>query len=392
MLDLSLRDEALTRRQLDAVDWDFPAAGTLRRSIHGLHWFAGNFIPPIPSYLIQLLSLPGQVILDPFSGAGTTLVEAARLGRIAIGIDSNRACAMIARGKLAAIGAPDEVTTIVNRHLQTLRSPLFNGGPVSDRRLDDTELLQWFHPLTLAQLCTIWQQLDDVTDRDTREILRVVFSDTLFTCAGPGRPETRGGGVRRHHWGWIADNVRTHTPVFHDAARIYATNASAAMDAIRNLGSTPGKAGVIIADSRALPLPSASVDAIVTSPPYLGMIDYTLGHRLTYLWRGWSMQSDRRREIGARSTRNRKDAVGEYLAAMSIIVSELERVLRPGGYCAIVIGASRKFPEAVAKVTEAVDARLPLFWGPVGRKPTRRRVADRHAGAAIEYVSVFRKR
>lgn len=76
-----MREEADVVRRLNGVDWDFPGARTLGGSVHALHWFPGNFIPQIPAHLIQLLSRPGDLVLDPFCGSGTTGAEAYRLGR-----------------------------------------------------------------------------------------------------------------------------------------------------------------------------------------------------------------------------------------------------------------------------------------------------------------------
>ena len=55
--------------------------------LHALHEFSyrAAFNPHLPKFLIERLSLPGDVVHDPFAGSGTTLIEAARLGRIASG-------------------------------------------------------------------------------------------------------------------------------------------------------------------------------------------------------------------------------------------------------------------------------------------------------------------
>jgi DNA modification methylase len=53
------------------------------------------------SYYIQNLTEPGELVVDPFAGSGTTLIAAADLGREAIGfeIDSDRISAAIQRIK-----------------------------------------------------------------------------------------------------------------------------------------------------------------------------------------------------------------------------------------------------------------------------------------------------
>src|SRR5713101_3272615 len=93
-------------RTLERVDWDFPGAGIPQRTVHSFHWFPGNFIPQIPAYLVQLLSEPSDLVLDPFCGSGTTGVEALQLGRRVWLSDINRASIQVTRGKLAAIVNP----------------------------------------------------------------------------------------------------------------------------------------------------------------------------------------------------------------------------------------------------------------------------------------------
>jgi hypothetical protein len=205
-------------RRLDRVDWNFPGAGTARGSVHTIHWFPGNFIPQIPSALIQVLSEPGDVVLDPFGGSGTTGVEALRLGRRAVISDRISACVLIAGAKIALIaGALD----------RRVRDELLNQLTFDHEcRSDQTgrrgeggsiELNTWFAPDTLAQLRYIWSLLQRQGSPATRKVLSVLFSDVLFDCAAPGRALTRTGGRRRHHWGWVADNVRPRPLAEHDA-------------------------------------------------------------------------------------------------------------------------------------------------------------------------------
>ena len=51
-----MKNDAEIVYALDAVDWNFPGAQTGKESVHSLHWFPGNFIPQLPSYLIHIFS------------------------------------------------------------------------------------------------------------------------------------------------------------------------------------------------------------------------------------------------------------------------------------------------------------------------------------------------
>ena len=101
-----VNDDTSIISKLERVDWNFPGATTLQNSVHSLHRFPGNFIPQVPSYLIQILSNPGDLVLDPFCGSGTTGVEALILGRSVFQSDVNRASIQVAEGKLAMLTKP----------------------------------------------------------------------------------------------------------------------------------------------------------------------------------------------------------------------------------------------------------------------------------------------
>jgi hypothetical protein len=378
---------------MDEIDWDFAASTTLPTSVHSLHWFPGNFIPQIPSFLIQALSSPSALVADPFCGSGTVGVEAALLGRNSWQSDSNQISGMITRAKIALLtdlSLRTDIPTLCNslewRFLKQSDSLGINSEG------SHPELNFWFHPDTLAQLRSIWKEIEVVRSPGTRDVLKMLFSDTLFSCASAGRPYTSGGKKRKHHWGWIADNVRPKSLIWHDARRLFCNSLQRTADV---LSSTPFvntvQLGFTSADSRDLPLQSSSVDLVVTSPPYLGMIDYATSNRLTYMWFGWSLEADRGQEIGARSHRNRTSAIDDYMRAIRATTGEIYRVLKPSGFCAVVIGGSRKFPNANDLVISSFAESMNLLWGPRGRVPSRRRVSERLGTAPTEYICVFRK-
>lgn len=378
------------------MNWDFPQAGTPAGSIHTLHWFPGNFIPQIPAALIQVLSQPGDLVLDPFSGSGTTAVEAVRLGRRAILSDRLSPCIFIARAKLALLQSGIE-----KRQREGIISTLTFDHECKTRRLGNageggnSELLTWYTPDTLAQLRYLWM-LIEAERAPLQPVLAAIFSDILFDCASTRGGNTSTGKTRRHHWGWVADNVRPPQPVEHNAIAMF-RDRLAMLDVRPRHGEElypereQGSAFAIQQDARRMALADSTVDLVVTSPPYLGMIDYAHANRLLYLWMGWSMTSERKDEIGARFRRNRLRATDEYYSAMDQSFAEITRVTKPEGFCAVVLGASKKFPDAVSKTFALFEGRMDRIWGPVPRRPSRRRVSDRTAAESVEFVCVFQK-
>jgi hypothetical protein len=375
---------------LDRIDWDFPRTGSHPGSVHLMHWFPGNFIPQIPTAFIQALSRPCDLVFDPFCGSGTTGNEALRLGRRAILSDRISACVLVSNGKLEAQTTPIDRRT-KGEILSALTWDVYCRSEAAGKRGEgsDPDLVRWFTPVTLARLRYLWSIIEIQEHPAVRRILMLAFSDVLFACASPGQAVTATGKRRRHHWGWVADNVRPTVLVEHDACRLF--EARLALIPERPRAHETPKVLVLQQDARRLALSSNSVDLIVTSPPYIGVIDYVLANRLLYAWMGWPLGRDRVDEIGARFKRRRQTLAGEYLEEMRACWHELARVLRKGAYCAIVIGESRRYPGIVDQTLGDLETLMPRVWGPVKRIPSRRRVSDRNSQEASEFLCVFRK-
>jgi len=389
------RRDSLTKLTagLDHVDWNFPGSGTLKSSLHLLHRFPGNFIPEIPAYLIQLLSSSGDLVVDPFCGSGTTGIEAILQGRRAWQSDANRAGVLIASGKLAAVSGEcrkDELLKVSSSLGWEFRARRDHRGP--GLAGTDPALADWYHPDTLAQLRSVWQIVSGVHEPRTRSALELIFSDTLFACASTGGSKTSTGKSRKHHWGWVADNVLPSPPVWHDVNRLFGERLGRLVQVVATSKVLDvSRSTVKFEDVRCLSLPDRSADVVITSPPYLGMIDYALANRLTYLWFGWPLLRDRDIEIGARCRRNRLDEPQDYMASITVARDQICRILRAGGHCAIVIGASRKYGAMARRVVDLFAESMQLIWGPRTRIPARRRVSERKGTEPSELICVFEK-
>jgi 16S rRNA G966 N2-methylase RsmD len=333
------------------------------------------------------------LVADPFCGSGTTGIEAILQGRRTWQSDANRASILIARGKLAAVSGKcrqDEILEIS----ASLRWEFARRHCYRDPSPEGTDpiLADWYDADTLAQLRSLWQMIAGVQDSPTQAALEMIFSDTLFACASTVGSKTSTGKLRKHHWGWVADNVLPTPPIWHDAKRLFGERLSRLIQIVASSRILDTSTSTVkFEDVRCLSLSDNSVDLVITSPPYLGMIDYALAHRLTYLWFGWPLLQDRNVEIGARCRRNRRDEPQDYLAAIRVARDQIYRILRPGGFCAIVVGASRKHTDMAGRVLELFSGSMHSIWGPRKRVPVRRRVSERKGTEASELICVYRK-
>src|SRR5690242_17877660 len=120
--------EWLALNELDRVDWDFEGYDT-NLNLNRLHWYPATLVPQLVSVLIQALSRPGDLVLDPMCGSGITVVEAMRLGRKAIGVDSNRLAALITQTKVALLTQmPSDPGAAIEAFRSRLVSESLGGG------------------------------------------------------------------------------------------------------------------------------------------------------------------------------------------------------------------------------------------------------------------------
>ena len=94
-----------------------------RYSVHGLHEYKGKFNPQVARAMLNVLGvMPGQRVLDPFCGSGTTLVECAHLGAAGYGADINPLAVYISNAKLQALATPaSELREVAQRLMASLR-------------------------------------------------------------------------------------------------------------------------------------------------------------------------------------------------------------------------------------------------------------------------------
>lgn len=338
--------------RLSDLDWDFHGDKS-DSPFSDLHFHPGRFVPQIPAALVGSLTAPGALVLDPFCGAGTTLVEAQRLGRSAIGIDLNPIACLVSHAKTIdlpaadierrLLGALDEWTAYRLQARSTQKA-----APLAPPTV---QLSKWYQAETGEELCRIWDFVSGESEPVTKDLLLFCFSAALMSCCA----ETRS-------WGYVCDNVRPLERRYVDADAAFRDRLEALADAYlrrerRRVAQrdvtyptvtiTQGDAAASLAG-----LGSDSVDLVVTSPPYFGVVDYVKSQRLTLEWLGISTEPLRLVETGARSKRHRLTALQQYMDELSIVTQQIYRVLKPGAALGMVIGESGRREPVLPRVQD----------------------------------------
>ncbi len=345
---MSINNHLLSR--LRSIDWDFPGSPS-ESPFSAIHWHPARFASQVPSSLIGLLSKPGDLVLDPFMGSGTTLVEAQRLGRPSIGIDLNPVACMLVRAKTLSISLnriENAIASIEKDSADCLRKSVFANKRQS--LLPASVQSMWYTKRVLEDLSSLWSLI--ISYRGSEKILaEAAFSAILL----PVCRETR-------HWGYVCDNSTPKGNYERDVLSEYRgvlkrlRSAYAEREADRIAMHGPSAkvvpVGTYWGDVRhILPkISSGSVDLVVTSPPYFGVSDYIKSQRLSMEWFGENMESFRLKEIGARSKRHRSSAPDDYVQELGEVFTSVGRCLRKDGLCVVIVGESSKREPIVVRV------------------------------------------
>jgi hypothetical protein len=336
--------QALLRR-FGEIDWDFTAQLS-ESPFSTVHWHPCRFPSQVPALAIGRLCPPGGLVLDPFMGSATTLVEAQRLGRSSIGIDINPVSCLLGAAKTLTESVVEvkHVTDMLRLKLLSSWDRIPPAAVPASVQGD-----KWYMPSTFAQLRKLWT-ISCGAQGSGGVIARACFSSVLLSACREDR-----------HWGYVCDNTMPKSDRAPDAKEPFL----AALQRLTAANASRSAVGAVFPEARILnenavsalsQLPTGHVDCIVTSPPYFGVTDYVKAQRLTMEWISQEIEPLRRCEIGARSKRHRQSALYDYLRELDIVVEQIHRVLKKGAAAIIVFGQSPSRPDAQIGFVEKLRA------------------------------------
>ncbi len=332
--------EAIPR--LERLNWDFVNANTGYLT-HSLHPYPAKFIPQIPNTLIQALSSVGETVLDPFCGSGTSLVEARRLGRHAIGVDANPLAGLISRAKATAIDESDkEILLQLAGEMERLavetalgKLPLFPdlpAFPAAIRRHTFEGIGDWFDEPVIDELSFIKEKCLALRSAKTRQLALVAFSSIIVTVS---RQDSDTRYVRREKQLKPGESLLLFSRALAQAARC-AFEFSQEVD--QRLTTQVFEANVL--DAPAV----GPVDLVVCSPPYPNAYSYHLYHRTRMLWLDMDQPRFKRQEIGSHRKYSSKGpnaaTVDTFRGELQTLLAWLKYQLHPYRHACFIIGDS----------------------------------------------------
>jgi len=311
--------------KLQSVNWDFAGVNG-RDRLHDIHPYPAKFIPQIPRELIRLFH-PGDdsVVLDPFCGSGTTLVEAVRAGLPTIGIDIHPLAILIAKTKTTPLKFP--ASPIARELVRKARagSALIPQIP---------RLNHWFLPEVQQALANLVDCIGQVEDRTVQDCLKVALSRIIVRVSNQ-ESDTRYAAIQKQITSGQVYELFMSSVLFVEQA---------VLEAYGGFFSVPPRCGLInqnILDVSANTI-ATNIGLVVTSPPYPNAYEYWLYHKYRMYWLGMDPLAVRNAEIGARAHYFRKNPATEvdFENQMTSVFRLMSQIMSPGSYACFLVGRS----------------------------------------------------
>ena len=319
-----------------------------------IHPFPARMAPELVNHSLAAVP-PGGCVLDPMCGSGTVARAAVETGLQCIGRDIDPLAVLMA----SAWTTPLESATIPATAEDVVREARVLSEPEVERTTDPATarfIAYWFAPrqeAELAGLATVLKRRDG----PMRDALAVALSRIIIS-------KEKMASLARD-----TSHSRPHKVADANDFDVYAGFVRSARDLAGRLqpDRIKGRADIRRGDARSLGgVEDASVDLVLTSPPYLNAIDYVRGHRLALVWLGHdvgSLREVRADNVGAERAMAEADGqpdvsgfirdsgdstigarhrgwIRRYASDMTAVLRQLKRVVKGSGRVVLVLGNS----------------------------------------------------
>lgn len=347
----SFNGEPTIVEERNGVPFFFNEFWTARqRQGHSIHEvsYRACFKPQLPEFFISRLTVPGDVVYDPFMGRGTTPIQAALMGRVPYGNDVNPLSVYLTRPRTT----PPSLSEIADR-LASI--PWSEHGEIWD------ELLVFYHAETLREISALRAYLlgrEASGDLDhVDDWIRMVAVNRL-TGHSPGffsvysLPPNQAVSIESQR---RINEKRQQVPPRRSVPDIILKKSKSLLsDGYPAQAATDGKFVVGSAEN-AVGIPDATVQLVVTSPPFLDVVQYANDNWLRCWFVGVDAQA-------VPIAMHKKPA--DWTEFVRRVFRDLERAVMPGGHVAFEVGEVRNGTIELEQLV--LEAIRPLAFEPLG--------------------------
>jgi len=359
------------------AQWSLPCSNT-ECTLHQLSPYIGKIKSSIAADLIERYSAPGDLVIDPFAGAGTIPFEAVTRGRRALGADISPYARILAQAKLVPPPSLEAALTLAEAALGESENL-----PAPDLREIPAWVRKFYHPRTLREALNF----ATVCRRPGNEFLMACFLGILHHQ----RP-----GFLSYPSSHLVPYLRNRQFPRYDFPELYTYRALrprllAKVRRSYKRFTRPSRSAVLPFRQTAvekLTLPR-HFGALITSPPYMNALDYGRDNRL----RLWFIDPKLADRVDNDVTQRRQ----AFVNAISSLAAKAEIGLKPKGYCVYVVGDSikRTFEghpsEVIFGIMQQQAPSLRLKTVMADQIPDVRRTRHECKGVKREHVLVFQR-
>lgn len=349
-------NKSLENLELTWTEKDLPQKERTKH-VHGLHPYLGKFIPQLPEIFLNIYFKPGDTILDPFMGSGTTLVEANSLDMNSVGVDiSFFNCLMtkVKTDKYELLKLKFEINDAFAKLVDflgsqsTLSNKLFNNYMEEEFCYTSNEYINlWFSQRSVKELLC-YKNIIEKGEYEYKDVLKIILSKSARSARQ----------VPHYELDWATEPVKEPYYCYKHRRTCFPTNeafkfirrySNEVLNRITEFSKVRKNREVCIihGDSRVVDL-GKEIDGIFTSPPYCGLIDYHAQHE--YIYQLLNLKDLREKEIGPKVKGKNAQSREEYKAGISTVFENCNKFLKPDGRVIIVVNDQLNlYPEIIER-------------------------------------------
>lgn len=300
--------------------------------IHNWYWYKEGYSRQLVDLFLQQFQLKeNQAVLDPFAGVGTTNLACKQAGIPSIGFDVSPLCVFASRVKTADYDLPELANAVeavsgwkFEKPAQLPKDPYFH---------------KVFSKFTLEDAVFLKEKLLEIEDEKIRNFLLLALIDSTIESSW---------AVKRG--GLVAIEKRGRPPL----RDLFRKKIQRMLRDVTSLCVPKTSVKMGLGDARNLPLENESIDAVITSPPYLNKIEYTQIYKLehSFFFNESVAESKMRAFVGSDVKEPDFETLGleladyeamppiarAYFYDLALVLKELHRVCKPKANAVIIIG------------------------------------------------------